>query len=120
MNKRKLASFRKLLMERLEVLRSEASKNMADEAGAALNLPDTLDLANHELTRDFTIRLRDRERKLMRKIQLALERIDDRSYGVCVACGEDIGEKRLMARPMATHCIDCKTESETQDRIRGN
>jgi len=119
MNKKRRAFFQKLLEERLEMLRQEAEKPVAEEAGAALNLPDTVDLANHESSRDFTIRLRDRERKLMRKIQVALSRIDDGSYGACEVCGEEIGEKRLIARPMATHCIDCKTESETQERIRG-
>jgi len=120
MNKEQLSKFKVMLDERLEMLMKEANKPMADEAGAAITMPDSVDLANHELNRDFHIRLRDRERRLINKINLALERIREGSYGSCVMCGEDIGEKRLMARPMATHCIDCKTEAETAERIRGS
>jgi DnaK suppressor protein len=118
-NKKKVAFYKKLLNERLNDLRAEASKPVVEEAGAAISMPDTVDLAQHEFSRDFHIRLRDRERKLIHKIELALERTEDGTYGKCMACGAEIGEKRLIARPMATHCIDCKTEAETLERIRG-
>ena len=77
---------------------------------------DTIDMATLESNRDFTLRLADRERRLVHKIRQALKRLNDGEYGICVACGEDISERRLMARPMATHCIDCKTEAEMLER----
>ena len=79
-------------------------------------MSDTLDVASMESNREFNLRLQDRERRLIHKIQDALERIGDGTYGVCVACGGDIDERRLMARPVATHCIDCKTEAEQLER----
>jgi DnaK suppressor protein len=83
------------------------------------NLPDSIDLASHESDRDFSLRMRDRERKLMYKIRQALAKIDEGDYGECEVCGEDISEGRLMARPVTSHCIDCKTEAEQQERVRG-
>ena len=111
--------FRKLLDERLEALVEEANRSVGDLTEQKLNLPDAIDLASEESTRDFSIRLKDRERKLIYKIRKALGRLEDGTYGVCEVCGEDIAEKRLIARPVTTHCIDCKTEAETQERIRG-
>ncbi len=112
--------FRKLLKERLEALVDEANRSVTDLTAEKLNLPDAIDLASEESTRDFSIRLKDRERKLIYKIKKALDRLDEGTYGICEVCGEDIAEKRLIARPVTTHCIDCKTEAETQERIRGS
>lgn len=120
MDPEKLEFFRKLLNERLEALVEEANRSVTGLTEEKLNLPDAIDLASEESTRDFSIRLKDRERKLIYKIRKALERIDEGEYGVCEVCGEDIAEKRLIARPVTTHCIDCKTEAETQERIRGS
>ena len=74
--------------------------------------PDPLDLAVSESNREFTLRLADRERRLLSKIKYALERINNGEYGSCESCGAPITFKRLMARPVATLCIDCKTEAE--------
>ena len=63
--------------------------------------------------------MRDRERRLIYKIREALKRIDEGEYGECVVCGEEISQGRLLARPVTTHCIDCKTEAEQQERVRG-
>lgn len=79
---------------------------------------DALDLAVTESNRDFALRLADRERRLLRKIQHALERIQQGEYGVCESCGAPITYPRLMARPVATLCIDCKTEMEQLERPR--
>ena len=65
------------------------------------------------------MRLRDRERKLIRKIQEAMGRIEDGTYGICEECGEDIGVPRLKARPMTTLCIKCKARQEAEEDIRG-
>ncbi len=79
---------------------------------------DHLDLAVTESNRDFELRLADRERRLIRKVKLAMERISEGSYGTCEACGNPIGYARLMARPVAVQCIDCKTEAEQLERPR--
>lgn len=73
---------------------------------------DPLDLAVTESNRDFTLRMAERERKLLSKIRHALERMNNGEYGVCESCGSPITFGRLMARPVATLCIDCKTEAE--------
>ena len=111
--------YRKLLSEQLHKLIDEAQEGVGELTADAENLPDAIDFASSESDRHFSLRMRDRERKLMLKIRAALARIDDGSYGECVVCGEDIGELRLKARPVTTHCIDCKTEAETRERVRG-
>ena len=65
---------------------------------------------------DFAARLQDRETRLIRKIERAIERLDAGEYGICASCGGDISERRLLARPVATHCIDCQTETEQLER----
>ena len=111
--------YRKLLSEQLNKLINEAQEGVSELTADAENLPDAIDFASSESDRHFSLRMRDRERKLMLKIRAALSRIDDGSYGECVVCGEDIGDRRLKARPVTTHCIDCKTEAETRERVRG-
>ena len=113
MNKKKLESFRKLLNERLDELLEQAYEtvdSMSDQKG---NLPDPSDRATLESDRNFPLRIRDRERKLIGKIKDALERIDNGTYGICEECGEEISEKRLRARPVTTLCIDCKKKEES-------
>jgi DnaK suppressor protein len=79
---------------------------------------DLPDQANVESDRDFLLRMRDRERKLIMKIREALDRIETDTYGLCEECDEEISEQRLMARPVATLCIDCKTLQEEDERRR--
>jgi len=79
---------------------------------------DTLDMAVNESNREFTLRLADRERRLMKKIRHALECIEEGSYGTCESCGAGITYKRLLARPVARLCIDCKTEAEQLEARR--
>ncbi len=110
--------FKNLLEERLEALLAGAGTTLGALTEQRESLADHIDVASMESNRDFTLRLKDRERRLVYKIRAALTRIDEDEYGVCVACGEDIGERRLMARPMATLCIDCKTEAEQLERRR--
>lgn len=116
MDEERIQFFKKLLNERLEALLQEAGDNIGKLTDEREMLSDTLDIASMESSRDFTLRLQDRERRLVHKLRQALQRIDDDEYGVCIACGDDISAKRLMARPVATHCIDCKTEAEQQER----
>ena len=81
---------------------------------------DPADRATAESDRSFTLRIRDRERRLIHKIQEAIKRMDDGVYGVCEECGEDIGVARLKARPVTTLCVSCKARQEEGEDVRGN
>jgi DnaK suppressor protein len=120
MEPERLEFFRNLLQERLQEILGEADKTRTDMTGTgAAAFPDPTDRATLETDRNFTLRIRDRERKLINKIREALERIDDGTYGICEICGGDIAEKRLIARPVTTMCIACKSRQEAQERLRG-
>lgn len=82
-----------------------------------LNFPDMGDQATAETDRNFILRLRDRERMLLKKIEETIERIDSSDYGICEECENEIGIKRLEARPVTTFCIECKTRQEEEERI---
>ncbi|MES2644800.1 MAG: RNA polymerase-binding protein DksA [Myxococcota bacterium] len=116
MERDRLDFFRTLLQDRLRALLTEAGATLGDLTDEKENLADAIDLASMESNRDFQLRIRDRERVLIHKIKEALARIDEGEYGTCVACGGEISDKRLVARPVATHCIDCKTELEQLER----
>ena len=119
LSKKKREEFRKLLTQRIDDLLSDATKTVSGMADPPENFPDPTDRATMESDRNFELRIRDRERKLIGKIKEALDRIDDGSFGVCEECGEDIGEARLKARPVTTLCINCKTKQERDERVRG-
>jgi DnaK suppressor protein len=107
--------FRNLLSQRVDELLSEAGKAveiMDDDA----NFPDPSDRATMESNRNSMLRMRDRERKLIFKIQEALQRLQEGEYGVCEECGEEIAIERLKARPVTTLCIECKSSQETAER----
>ncbi|MBT5292393.1 MAG: RNA polymerase-binding protein DksA, partial [Cellvibrionales bacterium] len=87
--------------------------HMKDEAA---NFPDPADRATQEEEFSLELRARDRERKLIRKIDITMDLIDADDYGFCNACGIEIGIKRLEARPTATLCIDCKTLDEIKEK----
>jgi RNA polymerase-binding transcription factor len=117
MRERELKHFQTLLHEKLDELLKEADRTVDGMTDAkAENFPDPTDRASLESNRNFTLRIRDRERKLIVKIKEALTRIDDGSYGKCEECGENIGRERLEARPVTTLCIDCKSMQEVQER----
>jgi len=79
------------------------------------NFPDPTDRASLESNRNFTLRLRDRDRKLVAKIKEAMKRIEGGTFGTCDGCGGEIEEKRLIARPVTSLCIDCKTVAEEEE-----
>ena len=81
---------------------------------------DPSDRSTAESDRSFTLRIRDRERKLITKIQDALKRMDDGEYGICEECGEDISLARLKARPVTTLCVSCKARQEEGEKIQGS
>jgi DnaK suppressor protein len=119
MRRRDLNSFRKLLTRRLEELLKEAEKTKNTVKATEESASDPMDQASNQLERDFLLRLRDRESKLMIKIKEALERIENGTFGKCEECGEEISLKRLRARPMATLCIHCKHEQEALEKKSG-
>ena len=118
MKKRDLASFRKLLEERRQELMSEALRTADGMGEHREQFPDPTDRASLEGNRNLMLRIRDRERKLISKIDEALGRIADGTYGVCEECGGPIGVERLKARPVTTLCIQCKSEQEADERRR--
>jgi len=117
MDQDKLEYFRQVLHEEMRTLLGEAGKTVSEMTADNVNFPDPTDRATQESDRSFELRIRDRERKLINKIQEALERIDQGEFGSCELCGEDISEGRLKARPVTTLCIDCKIEEERKEKL---
>lgn len=111
-----LDALKKVLEEQLESLMNQSRDAVSELTEVRETDADPLDLAVTESNRDFTLRMADRERKLVSKIRHALERITNGEYGICESCGSPITFGRLMARPVATLCIDCKTEAEQVER----
>ncbi|UCD83313.1 MAG: RNA polymerase-binding protein DksA [Deltaproteobacteria bacterium] len=119
MDKQKLKEFKTLLTKRFRELLAEAEKTVSGMTGEKASFPDPTDRAFLESDRNFLLRIRDRERKLLLKIRDALKRIEDGSFGVCEICGKEISEKRLKARPVTTLCIECKEEQEAREKELG-
>ena len=119
MKKKDLNFFKKYLEGRLEELLSQADDTVSGMTTPNDNFPDPTDRAALEADRNFMLRIRDRESKLIKKIKGALERIDNDTYGICDSCGEDISIKRLKARPVTTQCIDCKSKEEALEKALG-
>lgn len=117
MNKKDLKNFHDLLVAERDSLIRKANKTLSEEATLDTNeLPDEIDQASAEYTQSFIFRLRDREKYYLSKIDKALKKIDDGSFGICEACDEPIAGKRLEARPVTTLCIRCKEEQEMEER----
>ena len=119
MDQENLDYFRGLLQNQLDELIEEALRTINGMTNLKDNFPDPTDRAALETDRNFLLRIRDRERKLIEKIKEALERIDNGSFGICEVCGQEIGEERLRARPVTTLCIDCKKKEEVREKARG-
>src|SRR4030067_2146343 len=105
---------KKLLTQR-EILLKEAEGALNSLPGE-INFPDMGDQATAETDRNFILRLRDRERLLLKKIEETIERIDNKEYGMCVECGNEIGTKRLEARPVSTLGKECKNRQEREKK----
>ena len=118
MTKTDLEKLKKVLERQLGDLRADFAKEMPNMGAATL--ADVNDQATLESERSFELRIKDRERKLINKVQEALRKISDGTYGVCESCGESIGVKRLMARPVTNLCINCKAEMEAEERREEN
>lgn len=117
MKKKQLNEFKELLQQQMDELLQDAGKTVSEMTEEKTNFPDPTDRASLESDRNFELRIRDRERKLIAKIREALERIEDGIFGECESCEEEIGIERLRARPVTTLCIECKTEQERQERV---
>ena len=118
-NANKFAKIRKKLEEQRAALLAEAVETLSDSLNPNEDhYPDPGDQATAESDRNFILRLRGREQRLLKKIDEALERLDRGTFGICEACGEPIGIKRLEARPVTTLCIECKTRQEEEEKLR--
>ena len=120
MRKRDLDKFRKLLIAQRELLIENARRALAGDIHLDPDdFPDEMDAASSEINLAFLGRLRERERGLITKIDQALAKIESNEFGLCESCGEEVGIKRLEARPVAELCIDCKSEQERLERRMG-
>jgi DnaK suppressor protein len=119
MNDVQVAHFRNILLQWKQSLMEEVDRTMHHMRDEAANFPDPTDRATQESEFSLELRTRDRERKLIRKIDSSLRRIDDRDFGFCESCGADIGIRRLEARPTADQCVDCKSLQEIRERQIG-
>lgn len=119
MEQKDLEFFRKLLAEMLEEAQQKGDTTLEDLTDSNEIFADPADRASAESDRAFTLRIRDRERRLIRKIQAAVQRIEDGTYGICEECGDDISIPRLKARPVTKLCINCKSRQEEGESLRG-
>lgn len=119
MEQKDIEYFRALLANMLEEAQHKGDSTLEDLTDSNEIFADPADRASAESDRAFTLRIRDRERRLIRKIQSALQRIDDGTFGTCEDCGDNIGIPRLKARPVTRLCINCKSRQEEGESLRG-
>lgn len=119
MDEATLKYFKEFLTNRLSDLINQADDTVERMINQKETFPDPTDRASHEANRNFMLRIRDREHKLINKIKDALERIEQGTFGICETCEEDISIERLKARPVTTQCIDCKTKEEALEKSLG-
>jgi len=119
MEQKILDSFQKQLVEKRESILKEAERTLSELNDQSGNIPDPNDRASAESGRNFELRIREREQRLLPKIEETLQRIDDGEFGECESCGELIGLKRLQARPVTALCIECKTAQESKEKSQG-
>lgn len=117
---KELKRFKKTLEDSRKAVIDNARKTMEEESNFDTDdLPDEIDQASSEYAQSMTFRLRDREKFLLKKIDKALARIEDGTFGTCERCEEPINLKRLEARPVTTLCIRCKEEQEQKEKSYG-
>lgn len=117
MNKIQLKKFKTLLTEKRDEIIKKAKQTLEEDMALDANdLPDEMDLASSEYLQSFTFRLRGREKVFLDKIEGALRKIEDGSFGNCEECGEEIAVKRLEARPETGLCIRCKEDQERREK----
>ena len=115
-----LVHFKQILLNWKRELMEEVDRTVHHMQDEAANFPDPADRATQEEEFSIELRTRDRERKLIKKIDQTIDRVDQEDYGYCDTCGIEIGLRRLEARPTATQCVDCKSLDEIKERqIKG-
>ncbi|STS80259.1 RNA polymerase-binding transcription factor [Klebsiella pneumoniae] len=119
MNEAQLAHFKRILEAWRNQLRDEVDRTVSHMQDEAANFPDPVDRAAQEEEFSLELRNRDRERKLIKKIEKTLKKVEDEDFGYCESCGVEIGIRRLEARPTADLCIDCKTLAEIREKTDG-
>ena len=119
MGEEQLQHFKNLLTAWKTELMEEVDRTVSHMQDEASNFPDPADRASQEEEFSLELRTRDRERKLIKKIDKTIEHIDADDYGFCDSCGVEIGIRRLEARPTATQCVDCKTLAEIKEKQVG-
>ncbi|MEL4393608.1 RNA polymerase-binding protein DksA [Shewanella algae] len=116
MNSQQLRHFKTILEAWRNQLRQEVDRTLTHMQDEAANFPDPVDRAAQEEEFSLELRARDRERKLIKKIEKTLQKIEEDDFGFCESCGVEIGIRRLEARPTADLCIDCKTLAEIKEK----
>ncbi|GIU03992.1 RNA polymerase-binding transcription factor DksA [Shewanella sp. c952] len=116
MNEEQSAHFKIILEAWRNQLREEVDRTLNHMQDEAANFPDPVDRAAQEEEFSLELRARDRERKLIKKIEKTLQKIEEEDFGFCDSCGIEIGIRRLEARPTADQCIDCKTLAEIKEK----
>ena len=119
MDQADLDYFKSMLNRWLKELLGKAGSTMVGLIDPGDPLSDPLDRATFDSERSYKLRIHDRESVLIKKIIASLEDIEDGVYGICDECGKDIAIERLKARPVARHCIRCKTRQEERERLTG-
>ena len=119
MDSKQLQNFKEQLEQMKRDVISDVEQTLSDMTSQNGNIPDPNDRATVESDRSFELRLRGRERKLLDKIDEAIIRIKEGTYGICEECGEQIRIKRLEARPVAKFCINCKKLQEQREKAQG-
>lgn len=119
MSEPQLAHFREILLAWKRELMEEVDRTVHHMQDEAANFPDPTDRATQESEFSLELRTRDRERKLIRKIDKSIASLDQDDFGYCESCGTEIGIRRLEARPTATLCVDCKSLEEIRERQLG-
>ena len=110
---------KQILETQLQELISKAGRKVAGLITSSIEGADLIDRSSLDYFRSLSLRISDRESKLIRKIQQALDRMEDGDYGICDVCGEEISIARLRARPVTTLCIACKTKQELLEKASG-
>ena len=120
LKKKELKRFEKILIEKKEEILRNAKRTLNEDMTLDQDdMPDEMDLASSEYIQSFTFRLRGREKTFLSKIDHALTKIEDGTFGICEDCGEPISIKRLEARPETTLCIRCKEDQERKEKSFG-
>ncbi len=113
----KYSAIRRELEKQRQAILEEAGEGLTKREGPEA-FPDVSDQASAEVDQNFTMRIKEREQKLLKKIDEALDRLKNNTYGICERCEEEIPYQRLKARPVTTLCIACKTLQEQEEKIR--